>query len=59
MTMLHPANMQQHGPARTIEQYREYLSDELDREPPHTARAHDLRARLRMIDDELRERVPV
>ncbi len=54
--MLYPATMNQHGPARSLEEYLSWLNDELDEADPASARAFDLRCRIRAIEDELAAR---
>lgn len=58
--MLYPANMQTHGPSRSMEEYLAWLYVELDKEPcaplGTTARANDLTARIRAIEDEIEAR---
>jgi hypothetical protein len=54
--MLYPANMQTHGPRRSLEEYLDYLYEQLGREPIHTPRALDLTARIRGIEDEIAAR---
>ena len=49
----YPVTMAQHGPCRSMEQYLDYLNDELDAADPASARAHDLRCRIRAIEDEI------
>ena len=56
--MLYPATMNQHGPARSMEQYLDHLYAELDAERaavPNwpTARKIDLIARIRDLEAEL------
>lgn len=51
--MLYPANMDQHGPARSIEEYLAYLYDELDAAPQRSARALDMTARIVALEAEI------
>jgi hypothetical protein len=51
--MLYPANMEQHGPARSMEEYLAWLNDELDEADPASPRAYDLRTRIRALEDEI------
>lgn len=55
--MLYPTNMNQHGAARSIEEYLSWLNDELDEAEPASARAYDLRARIRVLEDEIAARM--
>ena len=59
--MLYPTNMNQHGPARSMEQYLDYLNDELQAERERvrdwpTARKIDLLARIHDIEGEIAAR---
>lgn len=51
--MLYPTNMEAHGPARSMEEYLDWLNDELDEADPASARAIDLRARIRALEAEI------
>ena len=50
---LYPTSMNNHGPARSLEDYLEWLCEELDAEPGHSARAHDLCQRILALQDEI------
>lgn len=59
--MLYPANMNQHGPARSLDEYLDHLYVELDAERDRvpnwpTARKIDIIARINGIEDEIAAR---
>lgn len=56
--MLYPANMQTHGPSRSMEEYLDYLYDEINAacRAKNIARTVDLKARIRAIEDEIEAR---
>ncbi len=53
--MLYPANLDQHGPARSMEEYLDWLHEQMDAERDW-ARRIDLSARIRGIEDEINAR---
>lgn len=55
-TKLYPTTMSRHAPARTLEEYRDWLYLERDAAPQRSARALDLTARIRAIEDEIGRR---
>lgn len=51
--MLYPANMQTHGPSRSMEEYLDYLYAELEAAGNGSPRALDMEVRIQGIEEEI------